>query len=570
MRKDGKIKKIDFSRKRLGWIADKYYNEGNYLSALTMAYKELDTFGGDGEVFVRLSDIYEGMNLQGMAINWWFRFLDIAETDDLPDIYEGLAVNFLTLGQESASAYYYNRLIDADDTIPDETKLDIAEAFSTTKREKFRFVYPPHLADYSKEVTIGAKALKAGDCERAVKELSKVEKGSKQYAQAKEMQAVAYLLASKVDEAEKACEEILSVCPDDVRALATLAAVYLEQGRGEKSKEIARILSEKSVEDADELYKIATVCCENGLHEEAYQKFKILDKKTPYDGRILYFKGVSAYKSGRLDGAIAAFETLCTIYPDAEVAKYYLKQLKECKEEGGVAPELIYFYHLPQEEREQRCRALIKIGKCSKDEAQLFGLLALHDGYFRWCFDEMDGGDHELQYLGLVTAIHVRADEFVQDVLLDYEVADVLKLEALRILLERNEESEWGLVLCNIYKKVELLKVTLGRKRRKKFVEAYARLASKFVVIKDSYGAKIKAATEALYRALENYGSLDLVDNADDCACAIFMMTGLKELGNNPALIAAAFDANVDKVKVLLSAAVSKEFGVKKDENENN
>lgn len=567
MKKDGKVRKIDFSRKRLGWIADKYYNEGNYLSALKMAYKQLDTFGGDGEVFVRLSDIYEGMNLQGMAINWWFRFLDIAEVDDLPDIYEGLAVNFLTLGQENASAYYYNKLIDADDTLPDETKLDIAEAFSTTKKEKFRFVYPPHLADYSKEVTIGAKALKAGDCERAVSELSKVEKGSPQYAQAKEMQAVAYLLASKVDEAEKACEEILSLNPDDVRALATLAAVYLEQGQGEKSKEIARILAEKTVEDPDELYKVATVCCENGLHEEAYQKFKILDKKTPYDGRILYFKGVSAYKSGRLDGAIAAFEALCAIYPDAEVAKYYLKALKEYKEEEGGAPELIYFYHLPQEERENRCRALIQIGKCPKDEAQLFGLLALHDGYFRWCFDEMDGGDHELQYLGLVTAIHVRADEFVQDVLLDYEVADVLKLEAIRMLLERNEESEWGLVLCNIYKKIYLPRVHLGRKRRKKFVEAYARIASKFIVLKDSYGEKIKLATEALYSALEGYGSLDLVDNADDCACAIFMMTGLKELGNNPAVIAAAFDANVDKVKVLLSAAVSNEFGVKKDEN---
>jgi len=360
---------------------------------------------------------------------------------------------------------------------------------------------------------------------------------------------------------------LLSVHPDDVRALATLAAVYLEQGKREKSKEIALLLSGKKAEDPDELYKIATVCCENGLHKEAYEKFKILDKKTPYDGRILYFKGVSAYKSGYLDGALAAFESLCTIYPDAEVAKYYLKQLRDYKEEGGVAPELIYFYHLPQEEREERCRALIQIGKCPKDEAQLFGLLALHDGYFRWCFDEMDGGDHELQYLGLVTAIHVRADEFVQEVLLDYEVADVLKLETLRMLLERNEESEWGLVLCNIYKKIYLPKVVLGRKRRKKFVEAYARLASKFIVIKDSYGEKIKLATESLYSALEGYGSLDLVDNADDCACAIFMMTGLKELGNNPEIIAAAFDANVDRVKVLLSAAVSKEFGIKKDEN---
>ena len=96
------------------------------ISALKFAYRELENFGASGDVFVRLSDIYEAMNLQGMAINWWFRFLDIADMDDLPDIYEGLADNYLALGQENQSAYYYNRLIDSDETIPEEKKLDIA------------------------------------------------------------------------------------------------------------------------------------------------------------------------------------------------------------------------------------------------------------------------------------------------------------------------------------------------------------------------------------------------------------------------------------------------------------
>ena len=170
---EGKVKQIDFSRKRLASLADKFYNEGNYLSALRMAYKELSAYVGDGEVFARLSDIYEAMNLQGTAINWWFRFLDVAEEEDLPEIYEGLAVNFLNLGQDSISAFYYNKLIDADDTLPEETKLDIAEAFSTVKKGKFRFIYPPRIADFSKEMHVGTKALKMGDCERAVEEFDK-------------------------------------------------------------------------------------------------------------------------------------------------------------------------------------------------------------------------------------------------------------------------------------------------------------------------------------------------------------------------------------------------------------
>lgn len=557
--KNGRVRKIDFSRKHLASLADKYYNEGKFIPALRLAYKELDTYGGDGETFARLSDIYEGMSLQGSAINWWFRFLDIADEEDLPDVYEGLAVNYLAIGNEGQSAYYYNRLIDADDSISDDIKLDIAEAFSHSKQTGFRFVYPPRLADYSKEVNLGAKALKNGDCKRAIAEYEKVEKGAKEYVSAKEMQAVAHLLCDEADKAESICLDLLADYPDNIRVQATLAAVYLEQGRAEKSREIAIKLANETQEDADDLYKVATVCCENEMHEEAYQKFVTLDKKMPFDGRMLYFKAVAAYKSGKIDEAEDTLDSLCTIYPDAEVAKYYLRQIRLYKDGQAEKPELIYFYHLPQEERENRCRTLLRISEAPKDEAQLFGLLALHDGYFRWCFDEMDGADRDLQYLALVTAVHVHADEFIKDVLLDYEVLDVLKIETLRLLLERNEDETLGLVLCNIYKKIRLYAIKIGRKRRKKFIEAYAKIASKFVAVNDTYAKKIKTATENLYRALEDCDSLDLIDNSDDCACAIFLLSGLKELGGNPEFIASAFDANLAKAQVIASAALYKQ-----------
>ena len=562
MKKTG-VREIDFSRKRFAKTADKYYNEGKYLSALRFAYKEQEKFGGDPDVYARFADIYEGMGLQGSAINCWFKFLDVAHEDDLPDVYEGLAVNFLAIGNESQSAYYYNKLIDADDTLPEETKFDIAEAFATHKKDRFRFVYPPRLADYSREVRLGSKALKNGDCRRAIDEFSKVEQGSKEYASAKEMQAVAHLLAGETEEAEHVCKLLLQDEPTSIRARATLAAVYLEQGRKDESYKIAKALSEEEQTETDDLYKVATVCCENDLHDEAYKKFEKLGKKMPYDGRMLYFKAVSAYKSGRLKESERTLDELCTVYPDAEVAKYYLRTLREytaMKENGEAvtAPEFTYFYHLPQEERENRCSALLKIGDSPKEEAKLFGLLALHDGYFSWCFDEMDGGDHDLQYLGLVTAVHVHADEFIRDVLLDFEVADVLKVETIRMLLERNEDDEFGVVLCSIYRRVPLFKINIGRKRRKKFLEAYAKIASKFVVISDAHGERIADSAEKLYDGLLEHDALELIQNVDDCACAIFLSAGLKELGNDPARIASAFDADLEKTQRILDTAMGK------------
>ncbi len=561
------------SRSRIAKLADKYYNEGKYISALRLAHRELQEYGGDPDVFARLCDIYEGMGLQGSAINYWFRFLDIAAEEDLPDVYEGLAINFLGIGNDRQSAYYYEKLIDSDENIPNEMKMDVAQAFAQDKRAGYRFVYPPKLADYSREIASGSKALKAGDSKRAIEIFGQVAKGSKQYASAKEMQAVAYLLEGKPNEAEKACLELLEEKPDEVRVLATLAAVYLEQGKTDESRVLAEKLSKLSLEETDDLYKVATVCCENGLHEEAYQKFVQLDKKMPYDGRMMYFKAVSAYNSGHIKECERAFDELCTIYPDAEVAKYYLREVRDYIEktengEKALPPELIYFYHLPQEERESRCRSLIKLSSCPKDEAQIFGLLALHDGYFQWCFDEMDGGDKDLQYLGLVTAAHVCADEFLQDVLLDFEVADVLKIEVLRMLIERNEDMDIGVVICCIYKCVPVHKIQIGRKRRKKFIEAYAKLASKFIVIDENYSIKIKRAAEKLYRALEKNGGLDLIDNTDDLACALYLLAGIHDLGKDAAWVASAFEANLSKVQVLLSYAVEENFTVQKQEEE--
>ena len=172
----------------------------------------------------------------------------------------------------------------------------------------------------------------------------------------------------------------------------------------------------------------------------------------------------------------------------------------------------------------------------------------------------MDGGDRDLQYLAIVTAAHVQADAFLQDVLLDPEVADVLKVETLRLLLERNEEALWGLVLCNIYKKVFLPRIKIGRKRRKRFVEAYAKVTSKFVMIHDNYGNKLKEAAEMLYRALESCESLDLVNNVDDCACAIYVLSGLKELGSDIDMLAMAFEAKTESVKELLQLALGDKY----------
>ena len=547
-----KPQKIDYSRKRLAFEADKYYNEGKFVSALRMAHKERLLYGGDGEVFARLADIYEGMGLHGSALNYWYQFLDVADEEDYPEIYEGIAVNYLNMGKETQSAFYYNKLIDVDDTITPEGKMEIAAAFSKEKDTGFRFVYPPELADYSKELENGQKAMKSGNFPKAIFELSKIVKGSKEYNSAQESLAIAYLLTDEKLKAEEICLQRLQDEPDDTRILATLSAVYLEEGKQTESHSIAEKLYAQHQDNADDLYKVATVCCENGMHAEAYEKFCALDEKMPYDGRMLYFKAVAAYKSGKIVEAEQTFDELCTIYPEAEVAKYFLRAIRR-GEELDAENRLDYFYHLPQAEREARAKMLLYIRKSPKEEGHLLGLLAERDGTFLWAFDEMDGADIELSYLALMAAEHAEIDGFLRDALLDPEVPDVLKIETLRKLFERNREDEMGVVLCHIYRKVEILPIKIGRKRRKKFIQSYAKVASKFGIVCDAYGRKLSVAAVQLYNALDLRDAFDLLTSTDDCACAIFLLAKIKELGNDKEKIAQIFGADLGKVNAILS-----------------
>ena len=493
------------------------------------------------------------MGLQTYAIKWLYKCLEICGEEDLPDVYEGLAVNYLNLGNEGASAYYYNRLIGVDDTLTAENKMEIAQAFSKDKKESLRFVWPPKLADFSQEMEQGARALKAGNCREAIASYSRVADGNKDFVEARRMQAVAELLDGNHLCAEKICLDVLAVAPDDVQTLATLAAVYLEQGRADESRALAERLSKVKASSTEELYKIATVCCENGMHAEAYAMFVQLEERMPYDGRLLYFKAVSAAKSGKLDAAEQTFEKFCSLYPDAAVGKYYLREVRKMQDGGeDVTGTFTYFYAVPKSAKDLICHTLVSLGKMPAAQVEAFACSEDLIEDLQWCFDEMDGMDQDLQYVSLMVAEHVRADGFLREMLLDFEVSDVLKVETLRALYERNEEETFGVVICNIYRSLTLKRIKIGRKKRKVFIGGYARVASKFSIIASSYGGKLQRAAERLYRAVEALDATELFAYEDDIACAIFLLSGLKELGRDVQQIAEAFDADPTRVRLLM------------------
>lgn len=559
----GKVRKIDYGRRLLKSQAEKSFGEGDYLAALRFTHREIELYGGNADSYARLADSYENMGLYTSALNFWFRYADCCSPEDLPDAYEGLAVNFLNLGNEAQSAYYYNKLIDADSTLTGEDKLQIAEAFASDRNTGFRFVYPPKIADFREEVEKSGIALKSGDLQSAIDTLSQIPEGAKAYAAAQELLAVAMLLNGDSEGAEETCLALLRKNENDVQALATLSALYSEEDKKRESREIADRLCSLEGTTAEEKYKIATVACENGMHDKALDLFSQLEKEFPFDGNLLYFKAVAAAESGNDALAEAAFSKLVCIYPEAEVSRYYLSALRlhKISPEEYERPPFTYFYRIPEFEkfvRSEEIKYFLKHKSAqTKEEAERL----IDTGVLAWTFDEMDGTERYLQSLAAECAAIGRAkgsekcERFLRGMLLDCDVDHAVKLRALKLIFAANYEDRFGAVFCNIYKEVHIPRVLIGRKKNRVFVNAFADVSCKFGIIGDRYERRIVCATQEIYGNLREEGLLDIIKTENALSAAIYIAGGLREAGDEIKEISAFFAANEAETEVILRAS---------------
>ena len=105
-----------------------------------------------------------------------------------------------------------------------------------------------------------------------------------------------------------------------------------------------------------------------------------------------------------------------------------------------------------------------------------------------------------------------------------------------------------------MFRRVQILSIDVARKKKKFFVQAHAKLASKLILVNPGYAEKMKNAVERLYTVLSAQEQLDLVKREEDVACTAFLVTGLREFGGDRRTIIKAFEANEENVLALWSA----------------
>ncbi len=528
---------IDLSEDRLLAMASDYLDEHNYLGALRMLNKNAELNGNAEDSYMLYAEAYDDMALYEKSVNGWFKYIDYAAggDNDFSDAYEGLAVNYLNMGEEELAAFYYNKLlVETDAELTAENRKEIINNFIVTRKSPLKIAWPPRLADFSGEMEKGVALMRAGEYDGAVAEFEKVDEGNKSYADARNYIAMCNIIKDNCEQAEQECLKVLKDSPNDVRSLTMLAAVKNQQKKTEESLAIANKLLSLGVTQTEDMYKVATVCCENGMHEQAYELFCKIEKDLAYDNAVLYFKAISAYNCGRKRESLEAFDKIQTIYADAVTAKYYqdfVRAHSSPEDDDYKSNPLSYFYRLPDEERESNIELLSAFVRLSdKEAAKIADKLDFTD-CIRWCFDE--GGDHgspELKLLGLACAVKGGCcDDLLRDILLDAFQPDSLKMNAIGFIAERNCDCSYGVVICHVYRRVDFMTLAVGRTKRKPFIKAYAMAVSRFALIDPDYVAYLRNAAEELYDELAEGGRLSAVKNVPALAAAICARSGIGE-----------------------------------------
>ena len=527
----GKSLQIDLSDDRLIAIAADMVDEHNYIGALKMLNKNAELTGNDEDSYMLYAEIFDDLGLYEKSVNGWFKFMDVVDFNEVSDCYEGLAVGYMNLGNEHFSAYYYNKLLLETDEVDATTREEIVRDFLSAEENPLKFTWPPEIADVSEIISEGVRLMKEGEYDKACDLFSEVAEGNPRWVSARNYMAMCLIISDRNDEAEAICRGVLEKIPDNVQAMTTLAAVLTEAEKREEALEITGRLLALDVKETDDIYKIATVCCENGLHAEAYSLFHKLDEDFAYDRTILYFRAVSAFNSGKFEESFSSFDRLLTIYPDAVTARYYY-DIARASRDTGEPTELSYYYRLPQEIRQSSLKMLAAYMRLSTQKAAALTAEIDISSLVKWCFDETEPSSAgDLQLLAAHVAVKAGMDDYVRDLLLHAFLPDRLKIEVLESLAERNRDDAYGVVVCNVYKRVTMRKLSVGRLKKVYFVRAYSRLVAHFAILDDSYGEKFARTAEKLYGKLMREERLEVAKDVDALTAAIFTDSGVHDVG---------------------------------------
>ncbi|NGQ95072.1 tetratricopeptide repeat protein [Brevibacillus sp. SYP-B805] len=304
-------------------------NNAGYHCQLASALAEMGRFEASNDVLHHVLD-----NVDARMVDIYFYLANnYAHLEDY-QMAEEMAVTYL---QKSQHGVYADEAEELLDYIYFELDMPPRRFFEPSGEG----IYQRHEA--------ARQCLEEGRFLKALEILQDIVKTDESFMPAWNNLSLAYYYIGDFEKALQTIEQTLEREPGNLHALCNLAVLLSHLNRSAELVELLTRLKKVTPIHFEHMYKLATTLGVLGQHQEAYRLYqRMLRVAGPQDPCIYHYAAISALLTDRKEQAVRWWQKAKQLDPDAGIADYYLRLVKE-RPDGAAIGSIPYHYCHPEQ-----------------------------------------------------------------------------------------------------------------------------------------------------------------------------------------------------------------------------
>lgn len=550
------IKINDFEKRQLN-LAVKRRENGDYLGALNLlnAVKETSALP---VCYKEIAKIYMDLSLIRFALDYWFKYLNVAPKYDRAEAYNGIAACYFHIGDLNLAGFYYEKFMDeAEERDYDylEERIDYYTAITEKDEPSYEIIHPIEKASSEKLVKAADKAFYDGRAEQALDYLKAIPKNDENYMSARLRLVGFEVLKGNFETANNYVNGLIDEFPDDSLPLINKLVLLAEFADTCDKKEVEDLIEEikkLDVKEFQELYKATTSCIDLNEDESALYFGEKALAAQPYSLAANFALGAALYNLGDYEEAEKRI-TVAYQLSNSGVAKYYIKACRnpEILKGARIGYDMLYPDDVAKRFTKKAYEYGVKVPKITARNRETFKEVC------DWVFSFPNDLQEDLA-ISLLESKEPEHAKFVREKLLESAVIDDVKIRVLEELTIMEEKGYVSFTYGGNYFKVKLSPLTDIPLGSKGIVVKYAHAlaVSKTAILFKSSQKKLTETAYWVYEKLKKNGNLGKIKDENALAVAIiaFALYGLKEGDSlkNASVFSTYFDTSEKRINTIV------------------
>jgi len=535
-------------------LAEERAERQDYAGAVSVLLSEEKKTKNKLEIYADIAKLYTEMDLYDEAIEYWFRYINIASKRNITEGYNGLGANFYFLENKPMAGFYFNlQLMSGDNEEYDyeDELLDYLDEIVEDKKNSYYVAYPPQPENYSSVVEKGREFVGNKKFSEAISLLLTVPETSEYFADACTELSIAYYFSGDTVKAVDYSKKAVENGADDAFNLCNLISMLVNSGRIEETAPYIKKIENYKDGEPEDYYKIMTAYLELNESEKALAFSEKVISGSPYDVNTYYVRGLIFYNLGKRKDAYENFKKAYLI-ARSPVALWYLRYTDGVLSGQIKQPykKLEYIVNLPDDAVNSEIAKLKKYIFETEKQLKRHGRAEIRE-LTDWAFSTTN---RSFQVAAATVAARMKVKDMndcLAEKLISPVVFDDVKCNIVTALCENGFDKLCGAVYGNIYRKLQFLKLDFSDANGDIFVKAFAFAFGRISVFENEKLYKLRDGAYEIYYSLTGNGNIKKVNNINALAAVMFIYSGLGLLKGNKN-IAVFFDCKYENLVEIL------------------